>query len=195
MLSRKRFISSFALPTALAVAVIVIWARSYRYMDEWSMATDQGEVRAVAVYQGAIHVVRTHRMTAATRPISYDCHEIPAGATWDDLHRGAGVAWNYLGFRKMDWALPTQAAATAPAMPPRRPVAPWIFSIPNRAWTIPFWPFLALAGFPILRRGVAIIRHRRRLGQNRCPTCAYDLRGTPGHCPECGWRQGARAGT
>src|SRR5688572_28449589 len=114
MLSRRRFILSFALPTVLAVAVLVVWVRSYRYMDEWSMATELGEVRAVIVYQGSIHIVRGSRLTSATRPISYDCHEIPPGATWDDLYGNAGGAWNYLGFRKVEWGSPRPVAASAP---------------------------------------------------------------------------------
>ena len=192
MLLRRRFILSFALPTALAVTMLVLWVRSYRYMDEWSMATELGEVRAVAVYQGSIHIVRSHRLTSATRPISYDRHEIPPGATWDDLYGNAGVAWNYLGFRKVEWGLPRRVATSAPVRSPGRPIAPWIFNIPNRAWTIPFWPFLALATLPLVRRGVGIMRRRLRLKRNRCPSCAYDLRGTPGRCPECGWHGDAR---
>lgn len=27
-----------------------------------------------------------------------------------------------------------------------------------------------------------------------CPACRYDLRGTPGHCPECGWKDDRGAG-
>jgi hypothetical protein len=42
-------------------------------------------------------------------------------------------------------------------------------------------PLLTLGRF--LRR-TALDRSRNRLGL--CPTCGYDLRATPDHCPECG---------
>lgn len=55
----------------------------------------------------------------------------------------------------------------------------WMIAMP---WWMMFLPGLGLwwvAGQPE-RRG----RRRQKLGL--CVQCGYDLRGTPGHCPECG---------
>ena len=50
------------------------------------------------------------------------------------------------------------------------------------------WLFLgAFAILPLISGGRAILgRRRRRRRAGHCPVCGYDLRATPGLCPECG---------
>ena len=55
---------------------------------------------------------------------------------------------------------------------------------------VPYWftfSAAALAGSGLLLTGVRRAqRHRRRIRNNQCLNCGYDLRGSPGGCPECG---------
>jgi hypothetical protein len=73
-------------------------------------------------------------------------------------HRPIGV----LGFQVIAW----------------RPTArDWYFAV-----GLPFW-FLALASAYTSYR---FWPRRKDVSLNLCPSCGYDLRATPGRCPECG---------
>jgi hypothetical protein len=47
------------------------------------------------------------------------------------------------------------------------------------------WPFVLTAILPVLW-GILFRRRRRRFREGHCRVCGYDLRASPGRCPECG---------
>lgn len=60
-------------------------------------------------------------------------------------------------------------------------------SITYRAIGLPFWLLAFLTALPPTARLVGQQRRRRRESlRGICRRCGYDLRATPGRCPECG---------
>jgi hypothetical protein len=51
---------------------------------------------------------------------------------------------------------------------------------------LPLWAPVAAAAVLPLAWAVAMVRKRRQVKAGKCKTCGYDLRATPGRCPECG---------
>jgi hypothetical protein len=52
-----------------------------------------------------------------------------------------------------------------------------------------FWIAFGIAVYFWLPRRLRINREVENLIFGRCPKCGYDVRATPDHCPECGWRR------
>jgi hypothetical protein len=73
------------------------------------------------------------------------------------------------------------------------PAAPGDATYHLIAIPLPFFAAL-LAIAPVLWL-VTTLRHRRRFRAGCCARCGYDLRATPGRCPECGAEAPAAAGT
>ena len=63
-----------------------------------------------------------------------------------------------------------------------------IFGTPTDDWAVvfPLWlPFALFAAYPALRF-TGVLRRRRATRRGICSRCNYDLRASPGRCPECG---------
>ena len=53
-------------------------------------------------------------------------------------------------------------------------------------WGVPYWFLFALSAPVPLMTAARWHLRRRRQDTGRCHSCGYDLRATPGRCPECG---------
>lgn len=183
------FRKSLTLLSLLLCAVaLAAWVATL--FNEWVIKVGEGPgwARFVVVRDGAAQVV-----TQEASPRS--------GAAWTaDLHK----------YMQMDIREDTQVAGVSSAAPfPAR--GPLGFSAYRKAGPrvmftgrrssatvtmlfrgvgVPLWfPAAVFAAGPL----ASLVRHRRRrrrVAEGRCAGCGYDLRATPGRCPECGTAPG-----
>ena len=162
-----------ALWVLLLVASLVLWVRSYfvgthiRHMGEDVIPSTSYFIWSVA---GRLSLGRYEQ---TSRDPAIGGGRYPPGFSferWDSradpLRWPPGVAVNTLGF----------GAGHAR----RAEGEDYTLVVPYYAITLALLaPGLVWVGFWALQR-------RRRLGRGLCPICGYDLRESPGCCPECG---------
>jgi hypothetical protein len=161
---RRRLLNLLTVLSVLVcVAAVALWVRSYWRYDLGSVAIGYEEV--------GYHSLRGHLMGfwsshIGQRPESgrntFRC--TPGEWRWGSL----------LEFHGDWWAVYDQ--------PPH---------VTRISVSFPHWTLAAVAAVPPAAAVIRRRRRRKRLLHGLCPSCGYDLRASPGCCPECGSRRAA----
>jgi hypothetical protein len=177
-MARRLFTLLSALSLLLCAAVCVLWVRSYWVRDSvgWLPRHDRFGLVYAGLFSeaGALEVNRV----ALTFP----------GGLPDDPAERMGEIFE-MGWRSE----PAEGDALwRENLMPRSEVSSGSFAghgaIPAewRSTRIPYWPAALATLILPLWSAARSMRARRRRRRNQCARCSYDLRATPGRCPECG---------
>jgi hypothetical protein len=176
----KRRLLNFvtALSLLLFLAAVAMWACGYAMPSTLRLAWARAEDRSI------------HGYRAST--VAGQLCLIHLRVTLDDDATFRRVAH--------DWGVPNHAELRMDSWPP----SPWPTNrlgfggylyqrlgqhgdVGSRSkWAVPWWLPAGAASVLPACRCIATLRRRRLRRRGLCERCRYDLRATPGRCPECG---------
>ena len=152
---------AMAMALLLCVAVVVLWVRSHWVTDRFDHQRKE-KLYSVMLHVGTVQLVQVDRASRGV-PVGFYHSESPvwAGARW----------WNC-------WATPSSVKGAMGFGTVRGTY--------YRVVVVPLWAVLIVTVVPAVLRlwSARTSRERKRLGL--CRACGYDLRASPGRCPECG---------
>ena len=181
-MARRLFTLLSAASLVLCAAACVLWVRSYWCVDALYHATGQAGFTAYEFQldRGRFVYVR-HRVAAGTDAHHFSTYRHEPNQMWltDQIGGDTGsyqpfdrTSYEWLNFQLGDGTDISGRAALGFGQ------VKWL--------VVPLWAVAGLAAvLPVVwlaRTG----RRARRRTHGLCPACGYDLRASPGRCPECG---------
>jgi hypothetical protein len=155
-----------ALSLLLCVAVAALWVRSYRRCDVLVRPARAGD-RACVTSEFGLLVFEWEAATPGAVQSGWEYFATPVPRRWP-VRRGPAVVEAYRDTVRHFVRLP--------------PAALYGVAVPH--WLV-LLPAAALPVRHFARRRRTRLRDAN-LAAGKCGRCGYDLRGTPGRCPECG---------
>ena len=169
---RRLRMAGCVLSLALCGALVFLWGRSTTGADHvfYGVCRDDRNVQRISLYSGVsragsigLWVCRYPKPAEQQGPAHF--------WNWSEADRDNGVfpPLNRFGFAV---GILDRSSATKRQM--------------DYVAMVPYWLLVALTAAAPFR---ALVRFRRRCTRacrGLCVSCGYDLRGTPGRCPECG---------
>jgi hypothetical protein len=173
----------------LCVAVLVLWVRSYWKAEWWSRY-----------------------------PYDVQTHEYGQGIIGSDGGKAVAIAWNYKIDDSSVGQMEARAAKGDFSGRWKKTTFGVLWPTPQHWWerlvyvktykdvrrgapgvgngvmvVVPHWVLVLLFSIWPAVWSAGWWRKRRRLIEGRCENCGYDLRASPGRCPECGRESQNRA--
>lgn len=181
------------LSIALAIAAVAIWRRSADTWDEIRLMPEQPNSATSSDFMvtsgvGSVSIDWDRDTPAPSHSERAAALRSTAAYHWEHNSRPVNPyektnpALRVFGYESRTAFLPGSKSFDA-RWSVQRTMAVRYYMVICLALLLPAW-WCSLA---VRRR---LIRSRR-LRRGCCARCGYDLRGTPGQCPECGWRLNA----
>jgi hypothetical protein len=185
---RRLFIFATVASLVLAATASVQWVRSYWFDDGARCGTTDGEW----------DLLSTRGQIIYTRTVWIADDPPPPGVEWCwSEPRGRSVVG---GQDNSDWQL--CSFASSPGDGGYRSIEVLGFLLKQERFSeatpstyeplavaVPYWAIVGLLLLGPAAGGIRWFRRRRqdrRIDEDRCPKCGYDVRATPNRCPECG---------
>ena len=188
-----------AMSLLLCVAAAALWVRAVRGADQFIFTTGGRLWWVMSGHGGTVNVICVRRWPRPERfrwvTDDSDSYAVPTvsytappdfGSQW----RAAGISGENTEVSTWLDQAGTPVSLAESENRATRHGGPVHESgmMPCRSVTVPLWMPLVLGG---IAPGVFIAtrsrsRRRRRVESGLCPSCSYDLRASPGRCPECG---------
>ena len=160
-------------------AIVWLWVRSYAHGHVVAVLASEGRVSGLTSSGGNLSLVFTNVPLGPRRAWTIEAHAVSTDEVADLTGMLSSRQSYGRAVGRFSWGRGTFAELPGS----------WFFTVgfPHAVVVVP----LCVPVFLAARRRWVVWR-RRRAGL--CLACGYDLRHSPGRCPECGWEREA-AGT